>query len=63
MVWLRWLSCAGVPIRDPITGRVEGILDLTCRLWDTNSLMVPFVKEGARQIEQRLYENALARDQ
>lgn len=60
--WLRWLSCAGVPIRDPITGRVEGILDLTCRLRDTNSLMVPFVKEGARQIEQRLYEDASARD-
>ena len=60
--WLRWLSCAGVPIRDPITGRIEGILDLTCRLRDTNSLMVPFVKEGARQIEERLYSEASRRD-
>lgn len=60
--WLRWLSCAGVPIRDPITGRIEGILDLTCRLQDTNSLMLPFVMEGARQVEQQLYEDASQRD-
>jgi transcriptional regulator of acetoin/glycerol metabolism len=56
--WLRWLSCAGVPIRNPITGRMEGILDLTCRLEDTSALMVPFVREGARQIERRLLEEA-----
>src|SRR5262245_27317100 len=56
--WLRWLSCAGVPIRNPITGRMEGILDLTYRLEDTSALMVPFVREGARQIEQRLLEEA-----
>ena len=60
--WLRWLACAGVPIRDPITGRVEGILDLTCRLQDTNPLMLPFMREGARQIEQQLYEDASQRD-
>jgi sigma-54 dependent transcriptional regulator, acetoin dehydrogenase operon transcriptional activator AcoR len=60
--WLRWLSCAGVPIRNPITGRIEGILDITCRLQDTNALMLPFVTEGARQIEQRLYEDASESD-
>ncbi len=60
--WLRWLSCAGVPIRNPITGRTEGVLDLTCRLKDTNTLMVPFVTEGAREIERRLYEEASQRD-
>jgi transcriptional regulator of acetoin/glycerol metabolism len=56
--WLRWLSCAGAPIRNPITGRVEGVIDLTCRLQDTTALMVPFIKEGARDIERRLYEDA-----
>jgi transcriptional regulator of acetoin/glycerol metabolism len=60
--WLRWLSCAGAPIRDPITGRIDGIIDLTCRLRDTSPLMVPFVKEAAREIEQRLYEDASRRD-
>jgi sigma-54 dependent transcriptional regulator, acetoin dehydrogenase operon transcriptional activator AcoR len=60
--WLRWLSCAGAPIRDPITGRVEGVLDLTCRLEDTSALMVPFMKEGAREIERLLYADASRRD-
>jgi transcriptional regulator of acetoin/glycerol metabolism len=60
--WLRWLSCAGAPIRNPITGRVEGVLDVTCRLQDTSPLMVPFVKEGAREIERRLYEDSSQSD-
>jgi transcriptional regulator of acetoin/glycerol metabolism len=60
--WLRWLSCAGAPIRNPITGRVEGVIDLTCRLQDTSPLMVPFIKEGARDIERRLYEDASQHD-
>jgi transcriptional regulator of acetoin/glycerol metabolism len=60
--WLRWLSCAGVPIRNPITRRIEGILDLTCRLKDTNPLMVALVKEGVREIERRLYEASAESD-
>jgi transcriptional regulator of acetoin/glycerol metabolism len=60
--WLRWLSCAGAPIRNPITGRVEGVVDITCRLQDTSPLMVPFIKEGAREIERRLYEDASQSD-
>jgi sigma-54 dependent transcriptional regulator, acetoin dehydrogenase operon transcriptional activator AcoR len=60
--WLRWLSCAGAPVRNPITGRVEGILDLTCRLKDTSPLMVAVVKEGVRQIERRLHEESSERD-
>lgn len=53
--WLRGLSCAGAVIRDPITGRIEGVLDLTCRVQDTSPLMVPFINEAAREIERRLY--------
>jgi sigma-54 dependent transcriptional regulator, acetoin dehydrogenase operon transcriptional activator AcoR len=60
--WLRWLSCAGAPIQNPINGRIEGILDLTCRLQDTSPLMVALVKEGVREIERRLYEEASDRD-
>jgi transcriptional regulator of acetoin/glycerol metabolism len=60
--WLRWLSCAGVPIRSPITGQFEGILDLTCRLKDTSPLMVALVREGVRQIERQLYEESSERD-
>lgn len=60
--WLRWLSCAGAPVRNPITGKVEGVIDLTCRFRDTSSLMVPFIKEAAREIERRLYEDAARYD-
>jgi sigma-54 dependent transcriptional regulator, acetoin dehydrogenase operon transcriptional activator AcoR len=60
--WLRWLSCAGAPVRNPITGKVEGVIDLTCRFKDTSSLMVPFIKEAARDIERRLYEDAAQYD-
>lgn len=59
---LQWLSCAGVPILNPITHRAEGILDLTCRLDDTNPLMMAVLKQAARDIERRLYEEASERD-
>src|ERR1700737_4331614 len=27
---LQTLSCAGAPIRNPLTGRIEGVIDVTC---------------------------------
>jgi sigma-54 dependent transcriptional regulator, acetoin dehydrogenase operon transcriptional activator AcoR len=60
--WLRWLSCAGAPVRNPITGRVEGVIDLTCRFQDTSSLMVPFIRKAARDIERCLHEDAARHD-
>ncbi|HLH27358.1 MAG TPA: hypothetical protein VKW77_00500, partial [Acidimicrobiales bacterium] len=60
--WLRWLTCVGVPITNPITGRLEGILDVTCRFEDTSPLMLPLVLEGVRDIQRRLYEDASERD-
>jgi transcriptional regulator of acetoin/glycerol metabolism len=59
---LQWLTCAGVPILNPITHRAEAILDLTCRLDDTNPLMMAVLKQAARDIERRLYEEASERD-
>jgi signal transduction histidine kinase len=56
--WLRDLSCAGAVIRDPITGRIEGVLDLTCRVEDTSPLMVPFINQAAHDVEERLYDDA-----
>jgi signal transduction histidine kinase len=56
--WLHDLSCAGAVIRDPITGRIEGVLDLTCRVEDTSPLMLPFINHAAHDIEERLYDDA-----
>jgi transcriptional regulator of acetoin/glycerol metabolism len=53
---LRGLTCAGSPVFHPVTGRLEGILDITARHEDANRLMLPMVAEATRDIQRRLYE-------
>ncbi len=53
---LQTLSCAGAPIRDPISGNVLGIIDVTCWEADASLLMSALVQEAARDIEGRLFE-------
>ena len=53
---LQTLSCAGAPIRDPISGNVVGIIDVTCWRADASLLMSVLVQEAARDIEGRLFE-------
>jgi transcriptional regulator of acetoin/glycerol metabolism len=48
-------ACAGVPIRHPITRRLQGVLNLTCRVEDVNNLLLPFALETAHEIERLLY--------
>ncbi|MEQ4725869.1 SpoIIE family protein phosphatase [Nonomuraea sp. B19D2] len=55
-------ACAGAPIRDPLSGQVEGILDLTCRRSDADPAMLKVVRNAARAIEQRLLEQATQRE-
>jgi transcriptional regulator of acetoin/glycerol metabolism len=52
---LQTLSCAGAPIRDPISGNVVGIIDVTCWRADASLLMSVLVQEAARDIESRLF--------
>jgi transcriptional regulator of acetoin/glycerol metabolism len=54
------LACAAVPVADPATGRVIGVIDLTCVADDANPLMLPLVKRVAWEIEQRLLEGSSA---
>jgi sigma-54 dependent transcriptional regulator, acetoin dehydrogenase operon transcriptional activator AcoR len=51
------LACAGAPIRDNLTGKVVGVIDLTC--WDnqSNPLLLALAKSAGSQIEDRM--NAL----
>lgn len=51
-------TCVGAPVRHPITGRVEGVVDLTVLYEDTNDLMLPLMLQAAREIVTRLYEEA-----
>lgn len=47
-------TTAGAPVRDPVTRRLVGLLNVNCRYEHTNELLLPFVVELARAIEDRL---------
>ena len=51
-------ACYGTPIRDPISRRLAGVLDITCLAEDANDLLRPFLTRGVRDIESRLLEEA-----
>lgn len=53
---LHQLTCVGVPIRHPLSGRLEGVLDLACPTTDANSLLLPTVIDLGAQIERELFE-------
>ncbi|MEU5850279.1 sigma-54-dependent Fis family transcriptional regulator [Saccharopolyspora shandongensis] len=55
---LRRFSCAGAPIRNPATGQLVGIIDVTCQRSDATLLMNALVQEAARDIEQRMLDLA-----
>lgn len=48
------LACAGAPIRHPVTGKVLGVVDLTCWRREANALMVATAAATARRIEEAL---------
>jgi len=54
---LQQFACAGAPIRNPLTRRLEGIIDLTCLRRNANPIMRVLVQEAARDIEQALLEH------
>ncbi|MBY6413585.1 Fis family transcriptional regulator [Rhodococcus sp. BP-252] len=54
------LSCYGHPVIHPVTGRVEGILDMTGVGAHANPLFAPFLARAASDIEARLLEGSKA---
>jgi len=48
-------TCAGAPIRHPVTNRVTGVLSLTTLVQDASPLMTPTLTRIARDIEEELY--------
>lgn len=51
---LKQFSCYGHPIRNPVTRRVEGVLDITGIMQSAHPLFAPLVQHAVRDIEQRL---------
>jgi len=51
---LEGMACAGVPVRDPVSGKILGVLDLTSWRRDADPLMISLVQSTAGQINQNL---------
>ncbi|MFF7476961.1 SpoIIE family protein phosphatase [Streptomyces sp. NPDC008092] len=56
------LACAGAPIRHPLSGRVEGVLNLVGLCADADPAMVKVVQQAAAAIEQRMVEQTSRRE-
>jgi sigma-54 dependent transcriptional regulator, acetoin dehydrogenase operon transcriptional activator AcoR len=54
--------CAGVPIRHPLTRRIEGVLDLACPTADANGLLLPATLDLGAQIEREMSMRAPERE-
>lgn len=48
------LACAGAPIRNRVTGRIEGVLTVTCSQSDNHATVLALVGEAAGDIETEL---------
>ena len=59
---LEELACAGAPIRHPVTGKVLGVVDLTCWQRDAGPLLVATAATLTRRIEQMLLEQSGERE-
>lgn len=55
---LKVFSCYGHPIRNPVTRRIEGVLDITGLGPEANPLFAPLMQRAVEDIEQRLWEGA-----
>lgn len=47
-------ACAGAPVRDPFTGRIEGVLDVSCRVEHSSPLLHSLVRSAAAGIQDAL---------
>ncbi|MFC5992852.1 sigma-54-dependent Fis family transcriptional regulator [Pseudonocardia hispaniensis] len=51
---LQSFACAGAPVRDPFSGRIEGVLDISCLSDHSTPIMHSLVRAAAKRIEHRL---------
>ncbi|MBW0117615.1 sigma-54-dependent Fis family transcriptional regulator [Pseudonocardia abyssalis] len=51
---LQSYACAGAPVRDPVTGRIEGVLDVSCRVEHSSPILHSLVTSAAARIQDAL---------
>jgi DNA-binding CsgD family transcriptional regulator len=59
---LTLVACTAAPVTDPATGRIIGVVDLTCTAEELSPLMLPLVKRAVWEIERRLLEDSSVDD-
>ena len=59
---MRGWPAPGVPLRDPVSGKTIGVIDLTCWRRNADPLMLSLVKSTADQLGQALTETSNGRD-
>lgn len=59
---LHRLVCVGAPIRNPLTRRIVGVLDLACPTSEATGLLVPTLLDLGAQIEQELIARSSSRE-
>jgi DNA-binding transcriptional regulator YiaG len=59
---LEGMACAGSPIRDPVSGKTVGVIDLTCWRKDADPLLMSLVQATATQVSQSLASMSSSRD-
>ncbi|WP_175279099.1 sigma-54-dependent Fis family transcriptional regulator [Prescottella equi] len=54
-------ACSGAPIRDPFTGRIAGVIDISCLTEHSSPLLTSVARSAAAEIEQNLFRDRSAR--
>ncbi|MEV6394667.1 SpoIIE family protein phosphatase [Streptomyces sp. NPDC051907] len=55
-------ACTAIPVRDQLSGRIEGVLCLGYPYTDADPALVPLVRRAAEAVEHRLMEQSSARE-
>ncbi len=55
-------ACVGVPVRNPITRRLEGVITLSCHAEAGSALLTPLMMSAAADVEHRLLEMSTLRE-
>jgi transcriptional regulator of acetoin/glycerol metabolism len=59
----RGYSCAGAPIVHPVNRRTVGTLNVTCRFADTSPIVLAWVTDLVREVQERLRDATCRREQ
>ena len=54
------LACAAAPVRHPVSGKILGVVDLTCWRKDASALLIALARSTAAQITQALLNDSSA---